>query len=295
MSESDQGAGFPIWAAAAIVALFGIPIVLHFFGLSTTAAPNGAVLPSVDVAFPQLPVTPPEVPDSGATPDLIAQQWMAWAALWTTLFTGTGVFLIWRTLIATHETLKQAEQATAAALETVAVTREVGDAQTSPFLMVMAGGKLWAQLKDGKVNCILKLSIKNAGHTATRGAAVTARIFPTQIGSIDSVNQAGQIHFSGVTNLGPMEPGGVFELDASFETTIGAVQACVRYNNPLVGSVGEVVFVVWVNMTWTDYAERGSNPQKIFLSTTTPLKLNLTTSGDLPLSYPKLRAAELPD
>lgn len=300
MDKSTAGAGFPVWATVLLIGLFCIPIGMQLLGFGTVVASVDASISNapgalaVERSLPQVPDSaPPVIPEVGSNAELVAQQWMAWAGFWTTLLTATGIILIWRTLLATRQTLREAERATAAALATVAVTREIGEAQTSPFLMVMPGGKLWAKLENGRINFVLKLAIKNAGHTATRGATLSVQIFPTQRDAMELLAHSGRLHFRGLSNLGPMEPGGVFEFDDHFESTVEAVESRVRSNNPTAGNVDAAIFVVWVTMTWADYSERRSKPQAISLRTIAPLQLNLTTSGDLQLSYPKLRVQEL--
>lgn len=62
--------------------------------------------------------------------------WMnnaAWAAL---ILSTLGVYLIWKTLAAGRQTLKEAKKATEAAVKTINVTRDIGEAQVRAYLHI---------------------------------------------------------------------------------------------------------------------------------------------------------------
>lgn len=91
--------------------------------------------------------------------DLAAQQsmaestnWMNWAAWAGVIFTVAGVFLVWRTLIATQDT--------------VAVTRKIGEAQTRAYLSVLDFESEVTGNPEPKIT--VKITLKNFGQTPAR-------------------------------------------------------------------------------------------------------------------------------
>lgn len=296
MDKSTAGAGFPVWATVLLIGLFCIPIGMQLLGFGTVVAnvdastlnPPGVL--AVERSLPPAPDSaPPVIPPIDGSAELVAQQWMAWAGFWTTLLTATGIILIWRTLLATRQTLREAERATAAALATVAVTREIGEAQTSPFLMVKSGGKIRAVTTRDEVHLYTRFSIKNAGHTATRSARMTVQVFATQRDGLKLFSQEGRIAFYGVANLGPMEPSGEYEFDERFVLKTSEIERSVRVANPEAGKIADSAFVVWVTLSWVDFAGKLSAQQHISIETKRELALWSGGQADLEFDFPRVR------
>jgi hypothetical protein len=101
-----------------------------------------------------------EISDLQAQEDMAFwAMWMFFATLATVFLTAIGVLLIWRTLFYTRRAVEEAEKGTSAALDAVAVTRDVGQAQIRCYIHVME-----ASIKLGRDGFpVISISVKNFG------------------------------------------------------------------------------------------------------------------------------------
>ena len=113
--------------------------------------------------------------DERAELDLRAQRQMsAWAFL-TMLATVLGVFLVYRTLRETKAALAEAKRAADAAVETVEVTREMGEAQVRGYFAITrieAG----INLTDGVGLTSIRVTIRNSGNSPGRGVVFSTEV-----------------------------------------------------------------------------------------------------------------------
>lgn len=104
--------------------------------------------------------------------DLNAQEEMAgwaremfWTSAATVVLTAVGVILIWRTLKATRDAVKEAEKATVAAQEAVNVTHEIGGRQLRAYLGFIG---IESQLAPNEAFVRVAVNFKNTGQTPAR-------------------------------------------------------------------------------------------------------------------------------
>jgi hypothetical protein len=76
-----------------------------------------------------------------------------------------AVVLLYRTLMLTRATLQEAEKATLAAIETVAVTRSVGEAQVRAYLSIVESNAVFGD--DDSFE--LRMTVRNNGQTPAKG------------------------------------------------------------------------------------------------------------------------------
>lgn len=179
MSDGDRHGYITFGWVATIVG------VLLFFGFQssyyTNAQKSAEYAAKCGEQYEKLSASPPNV---AATPgkkiepasaeknqsnpdwcDLAAQQsmaestyWMNWAAIATTIFTGIGAFLIWRTLLATQDT--------------IAETRRIGEAQVRAYLHCEGGS-----FSISNSNALYNISITNAGQSPALNCKVRCIIY----------------------------------------------------------------------------------------------------------------------
>jgi hypothetical protein len=114
--------------------------------------------------------------DQATNQDLQAQQDMAyWAgALFvsSTILTLIGIFLLWRTLLATQQTLAESQKATEAAQAAVSVTRQIGMVQSRAYLTVET--IRFRNVEIGK-QIAFDLKLKNFGQTPAKKVKAICR------------------------------------------------------------------------------------------------------------------------
>ena len=142
---------------------------------SANNEPPSALEPPIVGLFP--PKLRPETAyDTSKTEqyDLVAQRWMAWLTGLLTLFTGTGVLLLWGTLHDTRRVLDEtkvateaAKSAAGAAWKTEETTRETGQAQSRAYVHVPTAtlSKRVSQNVFAQPDYYSVLHIKNEGAT----------------------------------------------------------------------------------------------------------------------------------
>lgn len=94
----------------------------------------------------------------------------AWAGI---VLSAVGVMLIWKTLVASRQTLREAENATKAAFKSVEVTREIGEAQVRAYLSVPDVVLDWS---DDNTLSKVKFIIKNAGQSPAMKVSIDSLI-----------------------------------------------------------------------------------------------------------------------
>ncbi|MEX0282123.1 MAG: hypothetical protein AB3N13_13150 [Arenibacterium sp.] len=118
--------------------------------------------------------------------DLKAQRYMAlWAFIMAvaSLF-GLGVTVVG--LVFIYRTLKASEKATDAAVQSVAVSREIGEAQVRAYLSVDQA----TVEADNKGHLVLKVTLKNSGNSPARRVRQTTRVeFRTGVRPEDDVGE----------------------------------------------------------------------------------------------------------
>lgn len=122
--------------------------------------------------------------DQATNEDLQAQQDMAfWAAalfVSSTILTAIGIWLLYRTLSATQQTLIEAGRTTAAAEDAVVETRRIGEAQTRAYIVLSPED--FGPPEGGTLPFSIQITIKNTGVTPARNVTfqVDARVLPKQ-------------------------------------------------------------------------------------------------------------------
>ncbi len=122
---------------------------------------------SFGLAQEPLPKEPEPVAEELAERNLQTQQWVAYAAIAQAVLTLIAIFLIWRTLLATKDAVKEAARASEAAVNTVA------DMQRAERAYVTISHKppgLDLQFADGHAKVVIE--VKNFGRTPATVTAV---------------------------------------------------------------------------------------------------------------------------
>ena len=102
-----------------------------------------------------------------------------WASWLSTGLTFVGVILLWHTLKATQQTLREAQNTTEAAVATAQFTREATDISHAQAVAFFATERLNVELVDhegGFLRLAIRYECRNAGGTAASHAGVEARV-----------------------------------------------------------------------------------------------------------------------
>jgi len=102
--------------------------------------------------------------------DADAARYTAIQSLWITVLTGIGILLIGGTLIFTAKTLKEAESATTAAIDTTNVTLEIGKNQSRAYINVVCA-RIY-QIDPGRIS----IKIKNSGETPAKSFGLICEV-----------------------------------------------------------------------------------------------------------------------
>lgn len=118
--------------------------------------------------------------------NLKAQQDMAyWAAavfFSSTVLTSIGILLLWQTLRATRQTLREAELATKAAQDNVDVAERIGEAQVRSYLYCVS-----AKYRRQKDSIIAIIELGNAGNTPAGEVTVNGEVTIHDVGGFRSL------------------------------------------------------------------------------------------------------------
>jgi hypothetical protein len=149
-----------------------------------------------------------------ANDDLKAQQEMAFWALWMVVISGgqlgltlIGIMLVWKTLQATKDAVREAEAATKAAQAAVEVTKSSAESQLRAYVFPKCATVIESGIYQ---NIVVHVTIKNYGQTPARCGRIRAAIFVCE--EMEFRNEAEQNPGDPVLD-GEFAPGGEYTIE----------------------------------------------------------------------------------
>lgn len=185
------------------------------------------------------PKTAPEISEPSMyleEANLLTQRWIAWSSLAMLVVTATGVGLVFMTVLQTRGILTEARNATQAANDTVAATRQIGEAQVRAYLSLQSVHARYFpdSISTRKPDFEFVIQIANSGRSPARIVDYTVRARAV------------------FRNMGTKSPGPPFERDSI---------PCTRKRHPdIAASSLESLLFRGQNLMAADLARTG-NPE----------------------------------
>lgn len=222
--------------------------------------------------------------DASADPpellDLYEQRMMAHWTQGIGVFTFIGLAVLVATLI----------EARSSGEKVANVTREIGQAQLRPHLVVRERVTGRIHIDNRRIARLkFMIPVTNVGKTPAYAPSIHFRLFFFDLGPREYTDQGVVLEekFDGLGDLAP--EGGVYELNRQVQIPVGEIEArkkIVGANNPSIGVTTHAHLEIILSAE--DYTGAKTRPYAVFVETPQPFRTNSEGGTDLVFDHPDL-------